>query len=168
MKRLICIAALLLVSLLLSACGGKLSEGMQVEITEGDTYYSNEDIQAAVDTVEKEFKKDFPGCTMTALRYTALSGKDSNTEWATQYNAEEAMVLYSDFTVDRLAVGIGASCRGKVEVSHLGPGMRRLESLNDHGRRPSEQRSSSGGLLFKNFLKKFRKRCHKSPCSNVI
>lgn len=121
---------------------------MQVEITEGDTYYSNEDIQAAVDTVEKEFKKDFPGCTMTALRYTALSGKDSNTEWATQYNAEEAMVLYSDFTVDdsgrseslnpnstyiRLAVGIGASCRGKVEVSHLGPGMRRLESLNDHG-----------------------------------
>ena len=100
MKRLICITALLLVSLLLSACGGKLSEGMQVEITEGDTYYSNEDIQAAVDTVEKEFKKDFPGCTMTALRYTALSGKDSNTEWATQYNAEEAMVLYSDFTVD--------------------------------------------------------------------
>ena len=73
---------------------------MQVEITEGDTYYSNEDIQAAVDTVEKEFKKDFPGCTMTALRYTTLSGKDSNTEWATQYNAEEAMVLYSDFTVD--------------------------------------------------------------------
>ena len=56
MKRLICITALLLVSLLLSACGGKLSEGMQVEITEGDTYYSNEDIQAAVDTVEKEFK----------------------------------------------------------------------------------------------------------------
>ena len=50
--------------------------------------------------MEKEFKKDFPGCTMTALRYTALSGKDSNTEWATQYNAEEAMVLYSDFTVD--------------------------------------------------------------------
>ena len=38
MKRLICITALLLVSLLLSACGGKLSEGMQVEITEGDTY----------------------------------------------------------------------------------------------------------------------------------
>ena len=100
MKRLICITALLLVSLLLSACGGKLSEGMQVEITEGDTYYSNEDIQAAVDTVEKEFKKDFPGCTMTSLRYTAISGKDSNTEWATQYNAEEAMVLYSDFDVD--------------------------------------------------------------------
>lgn len=100
MKRWIGITALLLVSLLLSACGGKLSEGMQVEITEGDTYYSNEDIQAAVDTVKKEFKKDFPGCTMTALRYTALSGNDSNTEWAAQYDAEEAMVLYSDFTVD--------------------------------------------------------------------
>lgn len=100
MKRLVWTMVMFILLLTLSACGGKLSEGMQVEITEGDTYYSNEDIQAAVDTVEKEFKKDFPGCTMTALRYTALSGKDSNTEWATQYNAEEAMVLYSDFTVD--------------------------------------------------------------------
>ena len=100
MKRRIWIMAVLLLSLMLSACGGKLADGMQVEITEGDTYYSNEDIQAAVDTVEKKFKKDFPGCTMTALRYTALSGKDSNTEWAAQYDAEEAMVLYSDFTVD--------------------------------------------------------------------
>ena len=99
MKRLVWTMVMFILLLTLSACGGKLSEGMQVEITEGDTYYSNEDIQAAVDTVEKEFKKDFPGCTMT-LRYTALSGKDSNTEWATQYNAEEAMVLYSDFTVD--------------------------------------------------------------------
>ena len=100
MKRLVWTMVMFILLLTLSACGGKLSEGMQVEITEGDTYYSNEDIQAAVDTVEKEFKKDFPGCTMTALRYTALSGKDSNTEWATQYNAEEAMVLYSDFDVD--------------------------------------------------------------------
>ncbi len=100
MKRFIWIMTVLLLSLMLSACGGKLADGMQVEITEGDTYYSSEDIQAAVDTVEKEFKKDFPGCTMTALRYTALSGKDSNTEWAAQYDAEEAMVLYSDFTVD--------------------------------------------------------------------
>lgn len=100
MKRLIWTTVMFILLLTLSACGGKLSEGMQVEITEGDTYYSNEDIQAAVDTVEKEFKKDFPGCTMTSLRYTAISGKDSNTEWATQYNAEEAMVLYSDFTVD--------------------------------------------------------------------
>ena len=100
MKRLLWVWLMLLLLLSLSACGGKLADGMQVEITEGDTYYSNEDIQAAVDTVEKEFKKDFPGCTMTALRYTALSGKDSNTEWATQYNAEEAMVLYSDFDVD--------------------------------------------------------------------
>ena len=100
MKRLIWTMVMFILLLMLSACGGKISEGMQVEITEGNTYYSNEDIQAAADTVEKEFKKDFPGCTMTSLRYTATSGKDSNTEWATQYQAEEAMVLYSDFTVD--------------------------------------------------------------------
>ena len=100
MKRRIWIMAVLLLSLALSACGGKLADGMQVEITEDDTYYSDEDIQAAAATVEKAFRKDFSGCTMTALRYTALSGIDANVEWAAQYDAEEAMVLYSNFTVD--------------------------------------------------------------------
>ena len=37
MKRRIWIMAVLLLSLMLSACGGKLADGMQVEITEGDT-----------------------------------------------------------------------------------------------------------------------------------
>lgn len=59
-----------------------------------------EDIQAAVDVVEKKFKRDFSGCTMTALRYAPHSGKEGNEAWAEQYDAEEAMVLYSDFDVD--------------------------------------------------------------------
>ena len=100
MKRLLWVWLMLLLLLSLSACGGKLADGMQVEIAEGSSGYSTEDIQAAVDVVEKTFKRDFPGCTMTALRYAPDSGKEANEAWAEQYDAEEAMVLYSDFTVD--------------------------------------------------------------------
>ena len=100
MKRLLWVWLMLLLLLSLSACGGKLADGMQVEIAEGSSGYSTEDIQAAVDVVEKTFKRDFPGCTMTALRYAPDSGKEANEAWAEQYDAEEAMVLYSDFDVD--------------------------------------------------------------------
>lgn len=65
MKRLLWVWLMLLLLLSLSACGGKLADGMQVEIAEGSSGYSTEDIQAAVDVVEKTFKRDFPGCTMT-------------------------------------------------------------------------------------------------------
>lgn len=100
MKRLLWVWLMLLLLLSLSACGGKLADGMQVKIAEGSSGYSTEDIQAAVDVVEKTFKRDFPGCTMTALRYAPDSGKEANEAWAEQYDAEEAMVLYSDFDVD--------------------------------------------------------------------
>ena len=63
MKRLLWVWLMLLLLLSLSACGGKLADGMQVEIAEGSSGYSTEDIQAAVDVVEKTFKRDFPGCT---------------------------------------------------------------------------------------------------------
>ena len=100
MKRLLWVWLMLLLLLSLSACGGKLADGMQVEIAEGSSGYSTEDIQAVVDVVEKKFKRDFSGCTMTALRYAPHSGKEGNEAWAEQYDAEEAMVLYSDFDVD--------------------------------------------------------------------
>ena len=64
MKRLLWVWLMLLLLLSLSACGGKLADGMQVEIAEGS------------------------------------SGKEGNESWAEQYDAEEAMVLYSDFDVD--------------------------------------------------------------------
>ena len=46
MKQLLWVWLMLLLLLSLSACGGKLADGMQVEIAEGSSGYSTEDIQA--------------------------------------------------------------------------------------------------------------------------
>ena len=80
MKRLLWVWLMLLLLLSLSACGGKLADGMQVEIAEGSSGYSTEDIQAAVDVVEKKFKRDFSGCTMTAGKRGTKRGPSSMTQ----------------------------------------------------------------------------------------
>ncbi|MBE6053682.1 MAG: hypothetical protein E7212_07175 [Clostridium sartagoforme] len=62
--------------------------------------YSEDEIKDAMEIVKKKFQKDFKGCTLTDLWYGENISRDSEEEWAKQYNADEAIVLFSNFDVD--------------------------------------------------------------------
>lgn len=62
--------------------------------------YSQEDIQRAMNIVMNYFNKEFKGCDLTALWYDEEVSEKQSAEWAIQYEAEDAIVLLSNFDVD--------------------------------------------------------------------
>lgn len=78
--------------------GGEASQVSIVPVESG--IYSEEDIQAAADTVIQYFQREFEGCTLTELRYAGDEAAGQFAEWAEQYQADEAIVLLSAFDVD--------------------------------------------------------------------
>lgn len=80
-----------------SSSGGNVSK---VEIKEVESNrYSKEDIDEAIDTIIKEFEKNWDGCTLKEIYY---AGDDypSYQDWADRNNKQEAIVLISTFDVD--------------------------------------------------------------------
>jgi hypothetical protein len=61
--------------------------------------YSEQEISVPMDIVEKKFKRDFGGCTLTDLWYDEKRSESESNEWAEQYHADEAIVLLSNFYV---------------------------------------------------------------------
>ena len=61
--------------------------------------YSAEDVNSAMDVAVCYFRKEFEGCKLTWLIYDESMAAAAD-EWAAQYGADEAIVLYSDFEVD--------------------------------------------------------------------
>ena len=97
MKKLICI--LCLFSLLLSACGG--GNASQVHTIVGESaIFTQQEIEAAMETAMDHFRKEFDGCTMTEISYDETRSRAAAMEWARQYGADEGIVLYSSFDVD--------------------------------------------------------------------
>ena len=89
----ICAAALSL----LCACGNV----MQVKrIVEPSDVYSAKDIRSAMNVVSGHFFRHFDGCTLTVLEYDEAFSTERSAEWAEQYDADEAIVLLSEFEVD--------------------------------------------------------------------
>ena len=93
--------------------GAAVSDGLSGEAATDDTdsdvsivewehsdIYTDADIQAAMDTVMTYFETEFQGCTLTQLRYPGDASADLFTEWAQEYEADEAIVLYSSFDTD--------------------------------------------------------------------
>ena len=98
MKKIRMLAFLLLWAVLLTACGGDVSNverSMSVSVL-----YSEEEISDAMDIVEAHFRKEFDGCRLKNLRYEEY-GKylTEQEEWARQYGEDEAIVFLSDFHV---------------------------------------------------------------------
>ena len=62
--------------------------------------YSENEIKDAMNIVKKKFERDFKGCTLTDLWYGENISSPSEAEWAKQYNADEAIILFSNFDVD--------------------------------------------------------------------
>ena len=59
MKKIVCIISCILLALGLSACGGDVS-GAETKSVDSEVY-SQEDIDAAVDTIKHEFKSSWNG-----------------------------------------------------------------------------------------------------------
>ena len=70
MKKIVCAMLCILLVFSLSACGGNVNE-VNTHNVESEIY-SEEDIAAAIDTIKKEFKSNWNGCTLTEIYYTAL------------------------------------------------------------------------------------------------
>ena len=67
MKKIVCTMLCIMLLFVLSACGGDVSE-VKTHNVESESY-SEEDIKAAIDTIKKEFKSDWKGCTLTEIYY---------------------------------------------------------------------------------------------------
>lgn len=79
--------------LLYSACYGK-------PVTYHSDLYTDDDIENAVAAVTACFETEFQGCTLTELRYPGDALSNLFTQWAQEYNTDEAIVLYSSFDTD--------------------------------------------------------------------
>ena len=62
--------------------------------------YSQGEIEEMMDIVEKTFRREFKGCSLTELKYDEDFSLKQSEDWAQQYQAEEAVVLLSSFEVD--------------------------------------------------------------------
>ena len=95
MKRIL--ALLLLLSLLLCGC---MSHGdvNQVHISPAESQiYTQADIDEAMDTVIRHFRREFEGCTLVHLYYEEDTAR--NKSCALQYGAEEGIIILSAFEV---------------------------------------------------------------------
>ena len=99
MKKIKVLLSLLLCAALLTACGGGDVRGTERQMGQSERYFEAE-IARAMDQVEDHFRKEFDGCKLLNLRCDEEKTLAEAKEWAQQYGADEAVVLYSDFEVD--------------------------------------------------------------------
>ncbi|MBE6922371.1 MAG: hypothetical protein E7465_04215 [Ruminococcaceae bacterium] len=88
-----------LLAFFLTACGGGNASEVQV-ITGESALFTEAEIEDAMETAMNYFRKEFDGCTMTKIEYIESKSEPAAREWAQQYGADEAIVLYSVFDVD--------------------------------------------------------------------
>ena len=94
MKIMKICALLLLAAALLTACGDVSNVERVVSVSE---CYTEGEIYDAMDVDTAHFRKEFDGCRLKNLRYDEPVAEQH--EWAKQYDADEAIVLLSDFSV---------------------------------------------------------------------
>ena len=81
-----------------SACGGMVSDVKTHEVS--SQLYSQAEIEAAMDVIKREFRRNWDGCTLTELFYAGDEDSKNSQGWADKYDADEAIVLMSSFDVD--------------------------------------------------------------------
>ena len=82
--------------LLLTACGGENTGNIdKVEIPDWkpSEIYTDNEIEAAFQTVKEYFSKEFDGCILTKLYYPGDTFAGEFSEWAAQYEADEAILF---------------------------------------------------------------------------
>ena len=102
-KRIILIVSLIFIIVIIARLflwnnGGDVSSVKRtVKISE---IYSEKDINDAMDIVVNYFQNNFEGCTLTDLWYEESASVLVSEDWAKQYNADESIILLSNFDVD--------------------------------------------------------------------
>ena len=99
MRKIICMIAVLATVFILTACGGGKVDNVYVPDWKPSEIYTDSDIEAAIQTVKEYFKREFDGCTLTKIGYVGDTFAGEFAERAEQYNADEAIILYSSFDV---------------------------------------------------------------------
>ncbi len=97
MKKYISIVLCLIFVLTLSACGGNISKTKTKPVD--SKLYSEQEISAAIDTIKKEFKRNWNGCTLTEIYYAGDKTSKDYQDWADRNDADEVIVLLSSFDV---------------------------------------------------------------------
>lgn len=62
--------------------------------------YTEKEIDNAIKVVEKYFKKEFSGCTLTKIGYAGDEKSQGHIDFAERINGDEIIVLISSFDVD--------------------------------------------------------------------
>ena len=98
MKKFVALVLVLVGMLGLVACGGNTKN---VKITDySSEIYSDAEIDSAIDVAIDYFEKYFDGCTLTEITYLGDDELDDFQEFAERNNADDVIVLISDFEVD--------------------------------------------------------------------
>jgi hypothetical protein len=82
----------------LSACGGNIKNVNVVDVE--SEIYTSDDINSAIETILKEFNKNWKGCTLKEIYYAGDEVSKNYQDWADRSNADEVIVLLSSFDVD--------------------------------------------------------------------
>jgi len=98
MKKFICTIISVLLVLGLCACGGKVDGARTHDVA--SEIYSQQDISSAIDTIKREFKNKWSGCTLTEIYYAGDEYSKKHQDWADRNNADDVIVLLSSFDVD--------------------------------------------------------------------
>ena len=118
MKKIVCTMLCIMLLFGLSACGGDVSE-VKTHNVESESY-SEEDIKAAIDTIKKEFKSDWKGCTLTEIYYAGDDCTKDHKDWADRNNADEVIVLLSSCGLGRMYAGGGELTENIDDVGGVG------------------------------------------------
>lgn len=97
MKKLISIVICIVLVLSLTACGGSIKEAKTYDVE--SEIYTKEDITAAIETIKKEFKSNWRGCSLKEIYYAGDDIVNAHQDWADRNNADEVIVLLSSYYV---------------------------------------------------------------------
>lgn len=100
MKRIVCFLLCIIVAIELSACGGGGNKNKVERVDVESEKYTSDDIGSAIETITKEFDKNWKGCTLTKIYYAGDEKSSEYQDWADRNNADEVIVLLSSFDVD--------------------------------------------------------------------
>lgn len=97
-KKIIIFLVSVVIIINLSACGGNVKNVKVIDVE--SEIYTSDDINSAIETIVKEFDKDWKGCTLKEIYYAGDETSKNYQDWADRNNADEVIVLLSSFDVD--------------------------------------------------------------------